>query len=476
VVDTTAPSISVPADAVVECTGDTSSAATGAASGSDTCGSVAITESDASVAGCGNTVTITRTWTATDDCGNSTSGQQTITVVDTTAPSLSVPADATVECSGNQSSGATGVATGSDTCGSVAIAESDAVTAGGCENEWTITRTWTATDECGNVTAADQTITVVDTTNPVLAGVPADTTVECDSVPAPASPTASDNCDGDVTIELAESSTQTASDTCSDQSYTITRVWTATDNCGNSSSQTQVITVQDTTAPAIATCAPDRTIVSSATNCVVQVPDLTGEVVSSDNCDATVTVTQSPVAGASIGPGLTVVTLTATDNCGNSTTCAATLTVLQGAHVAFRSPLEDDNDASITNIPGLIANKVRKGQVVPHKVVVTRCDGTVIVGGVTVKLKVQGLELNGTTLTVFNDVIEDATGVGTDGTLGNDGIMRQQDGMWHFNLDTSNFSDPNTFYEANRFYRCSAIVYDSYGNVLGQEDAILETR
>jgi hypothetical protein len=289
-------------------------------------------------------------------------------------------------------------------------------------------------------------------------------------------PTASDNCDGEVTIELAETSTQTAADACTDQSYTLTRVWTASDNCGNSSSRTQVITVVDTTAPVIGACAPARTIVSSGTNCVVQVPDLTADVVAGDNCDATVTVTQSPVAGTPIGPGLTVVTLTAADNCGNLSTCTATLTVLQGVHVAFLLPLEDDNNASVTNIPGLIGNKVRKGQVVPHKVRVTRCDGLVMTGGVTVMLKVQGLELNGTTLTVFNEVIEDATGVGTDGTLGNDGIMRQQDSMWHFNLDTSNFADANTFANTLRFYRSNVVVYDSNGNLLGSEDAILETR
>jgi hypothetical protein len=89
---------------------------------------------------------------------------------------------------------------------------------------------------------------------------------------------------------------------------------------------------------------------------------------------------------------------------------------------------------------------------------------------------VQGLEINGSTITVFNDVIEDASGVGSDGTLGNDGTMVPSAGMYQFNLDTSNFTDPNTFANATRFYRAKAYVTDSNGTLLGEEDVILETK
>ncbi|MCA0154567.1 hypothetical protein, partial [Winogradskyella vincentii] len=106
-----------PADVTIECTEDESSANTGVATGSDTCGTVTISESDAVVNACGNTKTITRTWTATDDCGNTTSAVQMITVVDTTPPTITAPADVTIECTEDESSANTGVATGSDTCG-----------------------------------------------------------------------------------------------------------------------------------------------------------------------------------------------------------------------------------------------------------------------------------------------------------------------------------------------------------------------
>jgi hypothetical protein len=46
-------------------------------------------------------------------------------------------------------------------------------------------RRWTATDDCGNAKTGTQVITVTDETAPVIAGVPADVTVECTAVPAP---------------------------------------------------------------------------------------------------------------------------------------------------------------------------------------------------------------------------------------------------------------------------------------------------
>ena len=177
VVDTTPPVVACPADVTVECGDDTSSASTGVATGTDGCGTVTITESDTSVATCGLTEIITRTWTATDECGNSSSCTQTITVVDTTPPVVACPADVTVECGDDTSSASTGVATGTDGCGTVTITEAD-VAVPGCGNTEIITRTWTATDECGNSSTCTQIITVVDTTPPVIA-CPADVTIEC---------------------------------------------------------------------------------------------------------------------------------------------------------------------------------------------------------------------------------------------------------------------------------------------------------
>ena len=110
------------------------------------------------------TRTLTRTFTATDDCGNATVGTQTITIVDTTAPEFtSIPADYTAECSDEHPMDE---ASATDNCGEVVITVEEVTTAGACAGDYVITRTFTATDDCGNATSATQTITIIDTTAP----------------------------------------------------------------------------------------------------------------------------------------------------------------------------------------------------------------------------------------------------------------------------------------------------------------------
>ena len=73
--------------------------------------------------------------------------------------------------------------------------------------------------------------------------MPSDETIECDAIPSAASVTATDNCDTDVEVSLVETRVDGG---CTDN-YTLRREWTATDNCGNISVETQNITVEDTT-------------------------------------------------------------------------------------------------------------------------------------------------------------------------------------------------------------------------------------
>ena len=105
-----------------------------------------------------------------------------------------------------------------------------------------------ATNTC--CATASVTLNFNDTTDPILQNVPADITISCDEeIPLPALITAFDNCPA-ITIDKDETSTQGLDD-CSQFSYTITRTWTATDLCGNSTSDQQKIVVQDNTSPDI---------------------------------------------------------------------------------------------------------------------------------------------------------------------------------------------------------------------------------
>jgi hypothetical protein len=149
--------------------------------------------------------------------------------------------------------------------------------------------------------------------------MPADITVECDSVPnTPAleSLTASDNCDEDVTVSYDG---EVRNDGACPDSYTLTRTWTATDDCGNSIQHQQVVTVQDTTPPQI-TCPDDITIESGEPTD----PSNTGQATATDNCDPSPTVDHDDTT---IEAGITR-TWTATDACGNSSQCVQTITIV----------------------------------------------------------------------------------------------------------------------------------------------------
>src|SRR5439155_1453365 len=109
-----------------------------------------------------------------------------------------------------------------------------------------ITDTWTAKDACGNTSAKSQTITVPDTTAPVLVSCPADASTQ--------SPNATD---------------------CAHYTYTITRTFTVKDACNNSPTCSQLITVQDQNNPALVSCPADKTVNCTADTSVTALGNAT---------------------------------------------------------------------------------------------------------------------------------------------------------------------------------------------------------
>ena len=101
---------------------------------------------------------------------------------------------------------------------------------------------YAATDECGNTTTATQTITVEDTTAPT-GNEPEDITIECDEQDPGFDPMFTDNCDDSLEVNFLSTITEL------DCGFQIFRTWIATDDCGNTTSIDQTVTIVDTTAP-----------------------------------------------------------------------------------------------------------------------------------------------------------------------------------------------------------------------------------
>ena len=127
------------------------------ASATDNCGTPSVEHSDGTIQSDGCSRTASRTYTATDACGNTATTSRTVTwIADVTGPVMTCADSYTAEC------GATPEfteATATDACGGATVEQlGDDVVGGECPT--TYTRTWIATDACGNTSTCSQTVTV----------------------------------------------------------------------------------------------------------------------------------------------------------------------------------------------------------------------------------------------------------------------------------------------------------------------------
>ena len=328
--DFTPPAISgVPAAITYSCASNVPAGQTTSVTVLDNCiGQVSVTVTDETTPGiCENKFTIKRIWTAKDVCGNTSSATQIITVDDQIAPTIQeFPENLTVSCTGEIPAANTSSVTATDNCnGTVSVTVStDVISNQNCDNQYTISRTYWVTDVCGNQMSRTQTILVDDQIAPSINSIPDNLTVSCASdVPAAntSSVTASDNCGGSVSITVSE---DVISNIDCVNRYTISRIYWATDACGNIASSTQTIKVDDQIAPIITLPTEPLTMQCFDAATVKEWTDLA---TANDNCAGSVSVTASYTAQIGTCNQSVTVTFTAMDTCNNTATATKSFTV-----------------------------------------------------------------------------------------------------------------------------------------------------
>ncbi len=289
--------------------------------------------------------TTTVSCTATDSAGNSISASFKVIVKDTTPPELfDLPIVQVAEATNSEGSAIEfALPKATDTVDARPTVSCD-LPSGSTFAIGRSTVTCTATDSAGNQSSATFSVTVRDTTPPVLGGMPADQTVEATSAEGAmlgySLPTANDAADSRpmVICSVASDSTfalGTTAVTC-----------TATDYSGNSNSRTFEVTVRDTTAPTLSNVPSNQIIEATSTAGAMATFSLPR---ATDTVDDTPGVTCSRESGSVFEIGTTTVTCTAKDQAGNETSASFTITIQDKTPPVVRVGLLIDTGTSPTD-------------------------------------------------------------------------------------------------------------------------------
>ncbi len=259
-------------------------------------------------------------WTVKDAAGNENTAVQLVIVRDKTKPVLNgVPANTTASCATIPS--VANVTASDNFDQNIVVSFTQSSTKGTDPTQasfynYTITRTWTATDAGLNQVSASQLITVVDTESPVISQP---VNIETNSATGICGATvnytvnASDLCGSPITYTFSK-----ASGSVFPVGVTTVEV-TATDASGNSSSASFTVTVRDNQPPVIIAPANIDVVFGTAINL--------GTPTVSDNCGTVNTTNNAP---SSFPIGITVVTWTATDAAGNTSKVNQSVVVRDG--------------------------------------------------------------------------------------------------------------------------------------------------
>lgn len=326
VTDAEQPLINAPSDLAVATDAGKSTATVviGNASVSDNCGIASLTNNVPAVFPIGTTNVI---WTVTDVHGNTASATQTVTVMkDLAGPVfVNMPSNITVSCE-NVPAATTPIVTDNlDPSPVITLVQTS--TQGTSMNlssryNYTITRTWTATDHSGNKSTAKQVITVIDRTAPVITAqsIVAGNDNNICGAAVNYNVAVTDNAGCPLTVTYSKPSGSVFA------TGITTVTVTAKDVSGNTSSASFTIQVNDVQKPVIK--APGDVTVTldnkNTSNSISASGVKLGNPSTSDNCGVSAVSNNAP---SSYALGVTTVTWTVKDNAGNTSTATQIVTV-----------------------------------------------------------------------------------------------------------------------------------------------------
>ncbi|HYX09365.1 MAG TPA: HYR domain-containing protein [Bacteroidales bacterium] len=186
----------------------------------------------------------------------------------------------------------------------------------------------------------------------------------------------------------------------------------ATDHSGNYTTITFNVALSDTISPVIVSNHEDITLPKD-NNCVAKLPDFTGDVLATDNCDTNLTITQYPAAGKYIYSDTNLITITVRDDFNNATNVSFNVAAVDDTPPYIVSAHNDDTLTSDNNGNAVLPDYSASVDARDHctatadlKMTQNPAPGTVISGDVNqIKLTVSDASGNQKDIS-FNVVVE----------------------------------------------------------------------
>jgi len=334
-----------PPSKTVQCTENLSPATQGIPVATDNCSTKPATNLDSLKAGSGNFCQVLkRTWTVLDQANNSATCIQTFNIQDTSKPVFNLlPASATINC--DDPLVAIPTVTATDNCDNLVTVtlkvDTINIAAGACgKYSFTQKRTWTATDDCGNIRVHTQNITVTDVEAPQFLGFPDTLTVLSASFPA------NTNCTVPVSFSLGQFLSDCTADTSLTVTHSLTQfapnglninsdfpvgnyklIVTAKDVCDNIGSDTLELRVMDNSKPTLV--CNNNLVVALGSNTTAKITPADIDLGSTDNCGISTRILSDSLFDCS-KVGDNSITMTVTDVNGNTNICTVIVKVTLG--------------------------------------------------------------------------------------------------------------------------------------------------